>query len=125
MGPRHGDVTPHRLPPPDAHFDAVIVGSGFGGSVMTYRLAEAGLSVCLLERGKAYPPGSFPRSPWETGRNFWDRVIGALGLLAAAYGVFACGSRTPAAHLILLSVPALFAMRRRSGILARMQASYK
>jgi cholesterol oxidase len=39
-----------------SHFDAVIVGSGFGGSVMTYRLAEAGFSVCVLERGKAYPP---------------------------------------------------------------------
>src|SRR5262252_118386 len=31
------------------HFDAVIVGSGFGGSVMAYRLAEAGLRVCLLD----------------------------------------------------------------------------
>jgi len=80
MGARHGDVTPQRLPPPDAHFDAVIVGSGFGGSVMTYRLAEAGLSVCLLERGKAYPPGSFPRSPWETGRNFWDPSAGLHGI---------------------------------------------
>src|SRR2546430_16754576 len=37
----------------DEHFDAVIIGSGFGGSVMAYRLAEAGLQVCLLERGKA------------------------------------------------------------------------
>ena len=26
----------------EEHFDAVIVGSGFGGSVMAYRLAEAG-----------------------------------------------------------------------------------
>jgi choline dehydrogenase-like flavoprotein len=34
------------------HFDAVVVGSGFGGSVTFYRLAEAGHSVCLLERGK-------------------------------------------------------------------------
>ncbi|HZH17473.1 MAG TPA: NAD(P)-binding protein, partial [Archangium sp.] len=47
------------------HFDAIIVGSGFGGSVMCHRLAEAGLRVCLLERGKVYPPGSFPRSPRE------------------------------------------------------------
>lgn len=54
------------------HFDAVVVGSGFGGSVTACRLAKAGLSVCLLERGKAYPPGSFPRSPAELGRNFWD-----------------------------------------------------
>jgi cholesterol oxidase len=65
---------------PEAHFDAVIVGSGFGGSVMTYRLAEAGMSVCLLERGKAYPPGSFPRSPWEMGQNFWDPSEGLHGL---------------------------------------------
>ena len=26
----------------DPHFDVVVVGSGFGGSVMAYRLAEAG-----------------------------------------------------------------------------------
>ncbi len=47
---------------------------------MAYRLAEAGLSVCVLERGKAYPPGSFPRSPWETSRNFWDPSEGLHGL---------------------------------------------
>jgi cholesterol oxidase len=39
---------------------------------MAYRLAESGLDVCLLERGKAYPPGSFPRSPREMRGNFWD-----------------------------------------------------
>jgi cholesterol oxidase len=33
------------------HFDAIMVGSGFGGPVRAYRLAEAGLSVCVLERG--------------------------------------------------------------------------
>jgi cholesterol oxidase len=65
---------------PEAHFDAVVVGSGFGGSVMTYRLAEAGMNVCVLERGKPYPPGSFARSPWETARNFWDPSEGLHGL---------------------------------------------
>ena len=64
----------------EEHFDAVIVGSGFGGSVMAYRLAEAGLSVCLLERGKAYPPGSFPRSPYKMRENFWDPSEGLFGL---------------------------------------------
>jgi cholesterol oxidase len=63
-----------------AHFDAVVVGSGFGGSVTAFRLAEAGLSVCLLERGKAYPPGSFPRTPREMGRNFWGPDTGYYGL---------------------------------------------
>ncbi|MCY1032762.1 GMC family oxidoreductase [Corallococcus sp. BB11-1] len=62
------------------HFDVVIVGSGFGGSVMAWRLAEAGLRVCVLERGKAYPPGSFPRSPHDMRRNFWDPRKGLHGL---------------------------------------------
>ncbi|MDI1483404.1 GMC family oxidoreductase [Polyangium sp. y55x31] len=62
------------------HFDVIIVGSGFGGSVMAYRLAEAGLRVCVLERGKAYPPGSFPRSPHAMRHNFWDPSEGLHGL---------------------------------------------
>jgi cholesterol oxidase len=64
----------------EMHFDAVIVGSGFGGSVMAYRLAEAGLRVCILERGKAYPPNSFPRAPYDLGRNFWDPSKGMYGM---------------------------------------------
>ena len=64
----------------ETHFDAVIVGSGFGGSVMACRLAEAGLRICLLERGKAYPPGSFPRSPYHMWDNFWDPSEGLYGL---------------------------------------------
>lgn len=62
------------------HFDAIVVGSGFGGSVMSYRLAEAGLRVCLLERGKAYPPGSFPRSPYTLRESFWNPKAGIYGL---------------------------------------------
>lgn len=62
------------------HFDAVVVGSGFGGAVTAYRLAEAGLSVCLLERGKIYPPNSFPRSPAKLMRNFWDPSEGLYGM---------------------------------------------
>jgi cholesterol oxidase len=78
---RHGLVTAQRTArEPEGHFDVVVVGSGFGGSVMAYRLAEAGMSVCVLERGKAYPPGSFPRSPWEMGRNFWDPSEGLHGM---------------------------------------------
>ena len=62
------------------HFDAVVVGSGFGGSVMTHRLTEAGLRVCLLERGKAYAPGDFPRSPRAFRRAFWDPSEGGYGM---------------------------------------------
>lgn len=62
------------------HFDAVVVGSGFGGSVMAYRLAEAGLRVCLLERGKPYPPNSFARTPRAMRENFWDPSNGLYGM---------------------------------------------
>lgn len=62
------------------HFDAVVVGSGFGGAVMVYRLAKAGRKVCLLERGKKYPPGNFPRTPYEMKDNFWDPSKGLYGM---------------------------------------------
>jgi cholesterol oxidase len=64
----------------ETHFDVVVVGSGFGGSVTACRLAEAGLRVCLLERGKIYPPGSFPRSPYKIAKNFWDPSQGLYGM---------------------------------------------
>lgn len=62
------------------HFDTIVVGSGFGGSVTAYRHAEAGRRVLLLERGKRYPPGSFARTPREMHENFWDPSEGRLGL---------------------------------------------
>jgi cholesterol oxidase len=38
-------------------FDVVVIGSGFGGAAVAARLAWAGKSVAILERGKRYPPG--------------------------------------------------------------------
>jgi cholesterol oxidase len=61
-------------------FDTIVIGSGFGGSVCAHRLAEAGQRVCVLERGKAHPPGSFPRTPSVMGRNFWDPSEGLHGM---------------------------------------------
>ncbi len=61
-------------------FDAIVIGSGFGGSVSAYRLAESGMRVCLLERGKPYPPGSFARTPGQMRTNFWDPTRGLYGL---------------------------------------------
>jgi len=67
-------------PDPTTHFDTIVVGSGFGGSVTAYRLAEDGRSVCVLERGKPYPPDSFARRPREMAANFWDPSRGLHGL---------------------------------------------
>jgi cholesterol oxidase len=43
-----------------SHYDVVIVGSGYGGAVSASRLARAGLSVCVLERGREILTGEFP-----------------------------------------------------------------
>lgn len=51
-----------------ALFDAIVIGSGFGGAVAACRLAQAGLRVCILERGQRYPMGSFPRDLAERER---------------------------------------------------------
>ncbi len=64
----------------DTHFDTIVIGSGFGGSVTAYRLADGGQRVCLLERGKPYPPESFARRPHEMGANFWDPSRGYYGM---------------------------------------------
>src|ERR1035441_6384853 len=47
---------------------------------MAYRLAEAGMKVLVLERGKRYPPNSFPRDPRDLSKNFWDPSDGLYGL---------------------------------------------
>jgi cholesterol oxidase len=44
-------------------FDAIVVGSGFGGSVVACRLAERGLKVLVLERGRRWLPSDYPRKP--------------------------------------------------------------
>jgi hypothetical protein len=81
-GRLRGDERRRAMSSDDDHFDAVVVGSGFGGSVTAYRLAEAGKRVLLLERGRRYPPGSFPRSPYRFRRAFWDPSEGLYGMFS-------------------------------------------
>ncbi len=48
-------------------FDVVVVGSGYGGSVAALRTAEAGASVCVLERGNEWVAGEFPTDLSQVG----------------------------------------------------------
>ena len=51
------------------HYDAIVVGSGYGAAVAASRLARARkpgggrLSVCVLERGDELQPGEYPSTP--------------------------------------------------------------
>src|SRR5215813_4276730 len=53
--------------------EAVVIGSGFGGAVVACRLSKKWPGeVMVLERGKRYPIGGFPRKPQDVARNFWN-----------------------------------------------------
>jgi cholesterol oxidase len=56
---------------PDTDFDVIVVGSGFGGSIAALRLSEAGRSVLVLERGRRWRPGDFPRDVRDIDRLLW------------------------------------------------------
>ena len=60
-------------------YDVVVIGSGFGGAINACRLAEAGRSVCILERGKRWGKKDFPRTTGQVARSFWNYKD--LGLL--------------------------------------------
>ena len=52
-------------------YDAIIVGSGAGGGMAAYVLANAGLKVCLIEAGPMYDPAvdsAQLKNPWESPR---------------------------------------------------------
>jgi cholesterol oxidase len=78
-----------------ASYDAIVVGSGFGGGIAACRLAEAGRRVCVLERGRRFGRDDFPARPeqapdlvWHPGANpgglFDVRLMRDLVVITAA-----------------------------------------
>lgn len=66
-----------------SHYAVVVVGSGYGGGIATARMARAGQSVCLLERGREIRPGEYP-----------DTYAEALGDMQVDLPAHHVGSRT-------------------------------
>lgn len=66
-------------------YDVIVIGSGFGGAVTACRLAHAGQSVAVLERGRRWHGSEFPRAIGQVaGDAFWSegRSYGFLEYLA-------------------------------------------
>jgi cholesterol oxidase len=66
----------------DADFDAdfVVVGSGFGGSVSALRLVEKGYRVLVLEAGRRWQTGEFPKTNWLLHKFLWLPQLGFYGI---------------------------------------------
>lgn len=69
-----------------AHYDVVVVGSGYGGGVAASRLARCGQRVCVIERGKEFAPGDFPDRFPDVRREL--QVNGAKMRMGARTGLF-------------------------------------
>ena len=80
-------------PGADQAVEAIVVGSGYGGSVAALRLAEKGYRVLLLERGSEYLPGDFPNDFSGVPKHFRLNIPGrgvpvgrASGLIEVSLG---------------------------------------
>lgn len=67
----------------DATFDCdvLVIGSGFGGSVSALRLSEKGYKVIVVERGKRWNAGDFPKTNWNVRKAMWAPGLGCHGIL--------------------------------------------
>ncbi|MDJ0663761.1 MAG: GMC family oxidoreductase [Acidimicrobiia bacterium] len=62
------------------HYDVVIIGSGFGGSVSALRLTEKGYRVGVLEAGRRFDKSDFPRTNWNLRKFLWSPHLGLRGI---------------------------------------------
>jgi cholesterol oxidase len=67
------------------HYDWIIIGSGFGGSVSALRLAEKGYSVLVLEKGRRWSKEDFPKSNWDVPRWMWRPQLGLKGIFQMSF----------------------------------------
>jgi cholesterol oxidase len=64
----------------DAHYDVVVIGSGFGGSTAALRLTEKGYRVAVLEAGRRFDETTLPKTSWRLRSFLWAPRLGCLGI---------------------------------------------
>jgi cholesterol oxidase len=97
-------------------FDAIVVGSGFGGAVTALRFAEAGMRVLVLERGRRWSADTLPRKPgdpWMWSHSHPERENGWLDLrlfrnMAVAQGAAVGGGSHIYANISVEAPPTSF-----------------
>ena len=63
------------------HYDYIIIGSGFGGSVSALRLSEKGYKVLVIEKGKWYHTEDFPKTNWTFSKWLWLPSLRWYGIM--------------------------------------------
>ena len=61
-------------------YDVLVIGSGFGGSVTALRLTEKGYKVGVLEAGRRFADGDFPKTSWRLRSFLWAPKLGCKGI---------------------------------------------
>jgi cholesterol oxidase len=64
----------------DRHYDVLVVGSGFGGSVTALRLTEKGYRVGVLEAGRRFDDADFATTSWRIRKFLWAPRLGLYGI---------------------------------------------
>lgn len=59
----------------ESSYDYIIIGSGFGGSVSALRLSQKGYRVLIVEKGRRWKSGEFPRTNWNLRKWMWLPVL--------------------------------------------------
>ena len=70
----------------DETVDAVVIGTGAGGSPLLARLASAGLKVVALEAGKNHDPETFAADETEAAEIYWLQERLSSGEMRQAFG---------------------------------------
>ncbi len=98
-------------------FDAVVIGSGFGGSVSACRLAESGARVLVLERGRRWDRTTYPSvtgKGWLWNQHHPEDANGWIDLrafprMAVAQGAAVGGGSLIYANISAVPPPSVFA----------------
>jgi cholesterol oxidase len=70
----------HEISPNSQHYDVVVIGSGFGGSVTALRLTEKGYRVGIIEAGRRWADNEFAKSTWDLKPFIWAPRLGLKGI---------------------------------------------